>query len=154
MRRFLARVARDSRGFTLAEAVLAAGLAALVLFAALDISWRVWGIAKTGNDRFNETTELRDAAMWVTRDLRQAEKVNDASPGRLDLTVNDGTVYYTLRGGGLVRGEGNSKRVVARGVAAADFSADKRKDGVLVTVELKGEKGGKVRTCVWVYAGS
>lgn len=154
MRRFLARVARDSRGFTLAEAVLAAGLAALVLFAALDISWRVWGLVGAGRARFDEESELRGATYWVTRDLRRAEEVNDAAPGGLDLTVNGGTVSYVLRDGSLVRCESGSERIVARGLAAAAFSADEREGGKLVVVELAGSKGGKVRTCVWVYAGS
>jgi len=153
MYRFLARVTRGSRGFTLAEAVLAAGLAVLVLLAALEVSWRVWGLVGSSRARFNEDTELRNAAYWVTRDLRRAEAVGNATAGRLDLTLADGTaVSYALDGGSLVRTEGTSRRTVAKGLTAADFSADKRQGGALVTTEFRGQKGG-VRACVWVYSG-
>lgn len=150
--RFLARTVHDNRGFTLAEAVLAAGLAVLVLLAALELSWRVWGLVGSSRARFNEDAELRNAAYWVTRDLRQAEAVGNATAGRLEVSVGGNTVAYTLDGGSLVRTEGTSRRTVARGLMAADFSADKRQGGVLVTAEFRGQKGG-VRACVWVYTG-
>jgi hypothetical protein len=152
MYRFLVRATRDSRGFTLAEAVLAAGLAVLVLLAALEVSWRVWGLVGSSRARFDEEAELRNAAYWVTRDLRRAEAVDGAAPGRLELTVGGNTVAYTLDGGSLVREEGGTKRAVARGLAAADFSAEERDGGVLVTAEFRGQKGG-VRACAWVYTG-
>jgi hypothetical protein len=145
---------KDSRGLTLVETVAAAGLIFLVLIAALELSWRVWDFAAKGRESFNETTELRTAVMWVSRDLRRAEDVDDAAPGRLVLTVNGTAVTYTLDGDELTREEGGSRRVVARGIAKADFGAGSREGGVLVTAELTGKKGNEVRTCVWVYTGS
>lgn len=153
MRHFFNAI-RNSRGFTLVEVVLAAGLAVLVLLAALGISWRAWGLLSKDRARFDETTELRSAAMWVTRDLRCAGGVAEVSASRLSLDIDGSTVTYTLGGGKLTREEGGAWRIVARGLTGADFSSESRDGGVLVTVEFAGEKGGKVRTCVWVYTGS
>lgn len=153
MRRFTNFFA-DSRGFTLVEIVVAAGLALLVLTTALELSWRVWGFAAKSREGFNETTELRTAVMWVSRDLRCAEKVDGAAPGRLVLTVNGAAVTYTLEGDTLVREENGSRRAVACSLAEAGFGAESRDGGVLVTAEFAGGKGGEVRTCVWVYTGS
>jgi len=134
--------------------VIAAALAVLVIVAAFDTSWRGLFLAKLMQKNFNETAELRNAAYWVTGDLRRASAVVEAAPGRLELTSADGrTVAYALDGGSLVRTEGASRRTVARGLTAADFSADERDGGVLVAAEFRGERGGSVRTAVWVPGG-
>lgn len=148
------RFVKDSRGFTLLGVTVAIGLMALVLVVALELSWRAWGLAAGSRESFNETTELRSAAMWVSRDLRRAGGVTEAAPGRLVLTVSGATVSYSLDGNELTREEGGSRRAVARGIAEANFGAEERNGGALVTAEFTGEKGGKVRTCVLVYAGS
>lgn len=152
MIQLLVRMVRDKYGFTLIEVALAAGLTVLVLLAALEVSWRVWGLVGISSVNFNENAELRNATYWVTRDLRRAETIDAAIPGRLVITAGNNTIVYTLDGDSLVRGEGNSRRTVAKGITVADFSADKRDGGVLVAAEFKGQKGG-VRTCVWVYTG-
>ena len=134
--------------------VIAATLAVLVIVAASDTSWRALFLTKLMQKDFNETSELRNAAYWVTGDLRRASAVVDAAPGRLELTSAGGrTVAYALDGGSLVRAEGASRRTVARGLTAADFSADERDGGVLVAAEFRGERGGSVRTAVWVPGG-
>lgn len=135
--------------------VVAGALAVLVIVAAFDTSWRGLFLVKMMQKNFNETSELRNAAYWVTGDLRRASAVVDAAPGRLELTSAGGrTVAYALDGGSLVRTEGASRRTVARGLAAAEFSADGRDGGVLVAAEFRGERGGSVRTAVWVPAAS
>ncbi|KYH30646.1 hypothetical protein MOMUL_29790 [Moorella mulderi DSM 14980] len=135
--------------------MVASALAALVIVAALDTTWRGLFLAKLAQKQFDETTELRNAAQWVTRDLRRASAVAEAGPGRLEFTSADGgTVAYALDGGSLVRTEGASRRTVAKGLTAAAFSADEREGGVLVTAEFTGERGGNVRTAVWVPAAS
>lgn len=144
---------RDSRGFTLVETVVTAGLIFLVLIAALELSWRAWGFAAKGRESFNETTELRTAIMWVFRDLRCAEDVGEAALGRLVLTVNGTAVIYILDGDELTREEGGFRRIVAHGLTSAVFSSESRDGGTLVTVEFAGRKED-VRTCVWVYTGS
>lgn len=137
------------------ELVAASALAVLVIAAALDFTWRGLLFSKQTQKRFDETTELRNAAYWVTGDLRRASAVVGAAPGRLELTSADGrTVAYALDGGSLVRTEGTSKRTVARGLTAADFSAEEKDGGVLVAAEFRGERGGSVRTAVWMPSGS
>jgi hypothetical protein len=160
MRRAL-RALESSRGFTLAEVAVAAGLVAVLLFAALDISWRAWGILSRGRAGFDETTELRSAAEWVCRDLRRADDIDWAAPGSLSLVVWDaagswgrGTVVYELQDGALVRDDMGWRRVVARGLESADFFAEERDGGVLVTADFAGKNGRRVRTCVWLYTGS
>lgn len=151
--RLFARLLRDQRGFTLLELVVAAGLAVLILVFAFDVTWRALSIVHAQQGSFNETTELRDAAMWVSRDLRCADGVTEAAPGRLVLTVSGATVTYSLEENEITREEGGSRRAVARGIAEANFGAEDRDGSVLVTAEFTGEKGGKVRTCVCIYTG-
>lgn len=145
----------NQRGFTLLELVVASALAVLVIVAAFDTTWRGLFLVKLMQKDFDETAELRNAVHWVTRDLRRASAVAGAGPGRLELTAAGGeAVAYALDGGSLVRTEGASRRTVARGLAAAGFSAEEKEGGVLVAAEFTAERGGSVRTAVWVPGGN
>ncbi|MGB9887077.1 MAG: hypothetical protein ACPLRW_08775 [Moorellales bacterium] len=143
------------------EVVVAAGLAVVVFVAALDLSWRGLGLVEKARRGFEEAAELRNAAAWVTRDLRRAESIDWAASGSLSMQVWDsgggwgmGTVVYELRDGVLVRDDMGWVKEVARGLERADFCVEERDGGVLVTAEFAGKNGGRARTCVWVYTGS
>lgn len=140
----------NRRGFTLLEVILVASLAALVLLAALEISWRVWNVVGTSRENFNEDAELRNAVYWVTRDLRRTEAVNTAIPGKLVISTANKTIVYMLDNESLTRNENNSQRIVAKGITAANFSAKEQDSGILVTAEFRGQKRG-IRTCVLVH---
>ena len=153
MIRLSRHIMHNRRGFTLLEVILVASLAALVLLAGLEISWRVWSVVGTSRENFNEDAELRNAVYWVTRDLRRAEAVNTAVPGRLAVSTASKTIVYTFDNKSLIRNENNSQRIVAKGITAADFSAKEQDGGILVIAEFKGQKRG-IRTCVWIYTGN
>lgn len=151
-------------GFTLLEVTVAASLAILVFATALDLSWRGLGLGEKARRGFDETVELRSAVAWVTRDLRRARAVDYALPGSLSVVVQDasgpggnwgeGIVTYQLENGNLIRDDMGWVKTVARGLARADFSAEERDGGVLITAEFIGANGGRSRACVWIYTGS
>jgi len=150
MIRLPGQIMHNRRGFTLLEVILVASLAALVLLAALEISWRVWNVVGTSRENFNEDAELRNAVYWVTRDLRRTEAVNTAIPGKLVISTANKTIVYMLDNESLTRNENNSQRIVAKGITAANFSAKEQDSGILVTAEFRGQKRG-IRTCVLVH---
>lgn len=151
IRRTVTFLMRDRRGFTLLETVLAIGLAMILLVTVFDLSWRVWTILNISSERFNEDMELNMAVQWITRDLRRAETVNIAMPGRLEIGVGGGKISYVLDGNLLVRTENDTTRkILLKDLTEVNFSAEERKGGVLVAVELK-RREGSVRSCVWVY---
>lgn len=153
------RISAES-GLTLIETVLVAGILAALALVALELSlhaWRVPVLLSTKTDAF---TELRSAALWVERDLRRARDVDWAVPGSLSLVVWDaaggwgqGTVTYELQDGVLVRDDMGWRRVVARGLERADFSAEERDGGVFVTAVFTDANGNRVDTGVWVFTG-
>lgn len=150
----------DSRGLALWEAVVAAALLAALLLAALQLSLRAWDVPARLRHATDEMTELRNACLWVEKDLRRARDVDYAAPGGLSLSVWDsaggggaGTVAYELHDGALVRDDMGWRRTVARGLERADFFAEERDGGVLVTAEFEGKDGRKMKTSVWVFTG-
>lgn len=147
-------------GFTLVEAVLAAGVLAVLVLVVLELSLHAWRIPALLGTRTNACTELRNAALWVERDLRRARDVDWAVPGSLSLVVWDaaggwgqGTVTYELQDGVLVRDDMGWRRVVARGLERADFSAEERDGGVFVTAVFTDANGNRVNTGIWVFTG-
>lgn len=138
-------------GFTLVEAVLAAALLSVIALVVLELSLHAWGVPALLGVRTNACTELRNAAMWVERDLRRASGVSGGGAS-ITFTFSDGTqATYSLLGNRLVRIAGNNQRVVARSVASADFSLTKGSGGVFVTAVFTSTDGSRVDTGVWVF---
>lgn len=140
-------------GFTLVEAVLAAALLSVLALVVLDLSLRAWGIPTMLGTRTEASTELRNAALWVERDLRRA---SDVSGGwsNLTLTLGDGTqITYMLSGDELVRISGDSRRAVARSIASASFSLSDGDGGTFVSAVFTSKNGSRMDTGVWVFKG-
>jgi hypothetical protein len=172
---------KDKKGLMLLEVVVASSLAMMLLLVILDMSWRVWGVFGVGKVQFDETSELRKAIYWVTRDLRSADKntivIVDANNNigiePHTLTMNIGTpdvpdvvIYKIDSSNKLVRIENGIQRTIASGIAfdknAVNFSSTQIKDstgtwvGTQVTVTFNGVervKEGKegFRSCIMVY---
>lgn len=150
MNQFLKKITRNKRGFTLLEIILVSVLGALVFLSALEIYLQVWNTIEISRKNFREIAELRNAVYWISHDLYRAESVSTASSDKLIINTNNKTVIYILDKKSLVRYEDSSKRTIAEGITLANFSAAEQKNGILVTIQLKGQKKG-VRTCIWIY---
>ena len=134
----------SSRGWALAEVVIAAALSALLFFALLDVSWRIPALSAGARERFWGESSARSAALALCRDLRGAGKVLEVSEALLRLDVGGQEVVWAFSGGALTR--------LAGGVQKSwSFSAVRfRQDGNLVEVSLDGPSG-PVRLAVMVY---
>lgn len=146
------RFLRGERGFTLTEVTVSGALLTLVLIAALGLSVRASAVVARQGEDFEAATQLRQAAMWITRDLRQASWIDFAAigAGELSLTVSGTKVSYVLTGDGLIRqDEGGNERLVATALDGVSFSTEGGPGGVWVSVELAG-RGKSVKTVVWV----
>lgn len=146
------RFLRGERGFTLTEITVSGALLTLVLVAALGLSVRASAVVARQGEDFDAATQLRQAAMWVTRDLRQASWIDFASmgAGEFSLTVSGTRVSYVLTGSRLIRREeGGNERLVATQLEGISFSTKSGPGGVWVSVEMAG-RGKSVKTVVWV----
>lgn len=151
-KKFLKKFLIDRRGFTLIEAALTAGVLAVIALIVLELSLHAWRIPAFLSAETDAATEMRNAALWVERDLRRASAVSEAGPGNLSLTLTDGTeAAYVLSGSRLVRDAGGQQKTVARGLAAADFSQTERNGGVYVKATFTNANGSKAGTGVWIF---
>lgn len=142
----LKRPGKES-GFTLVEALVAFAVISVALLVVFEAWWRGSVLAAQGERAYLDAEELRQAAMWVTADLRKAKGVLQAAPGSLVLVQDAGGVAYSLSGGQLLREAGGAPRVIARGLAGAGFS----KEGRLVKAVFVSRTGKRVETGVCVY---
>ncbi|MDI6604228.1 MAG: hypothetical protein QME35_03675 [Thermoanaerobacteraceae bacterium] len=177
MHRIFSRL-KGNKGLTLLEVVVASSLAMMLLLVVLEMSWRVWGVFGISKVHFDETSELRKAIYWVTRDLRSADKntivIVDAMKDPITnniigiephtLTMNIGTAdvvtYKIDSSNNLVRIENGIQRTIASGIAfdknVVNFSKENKVGGTLVTVTFNGverAKEGKegLQSCIMVY---
>ncbi|QSZ28031.1 hypothetical protein ACETAC_04010 [Aceticella autotrophica] len=169
MRRISSRL-KDKKGLTLLEVVVASSLAMVLLIVVLEMSWHVWGVFGKSKVHFDETSELRKAIYWVTRDLRSADKntivIVDAKgiePHTLTMKIGtaDVVTYKIDSSNNLVRIENNIiQRTIASGIAfdkdEFNFKEEDKVSGTLVTVTFNGverAKEGKegLQSCIMVY---
>lgn len=146
------RFLRGERGFTITEVTVSGALLTLVLIAALGLSVRASTVVARQREDFDAATQLRQAAMWITRDLRQASWIDFTAieAGEFSLTVSGRRVTYVLTGNNLIRREeGGSERLVATQLDGVSFSTESGPGGVWVGAELVG-RGKLVKTVVWV----
>jgi len=136
----------SSRGWALAEVVVAGALSALLFFALLDVSWRVPVLAAQARDRFLDESSARSAALALCRDLRGAGRVLEVSDTVLRLDVGGHEVVWRFSGGVLTRSAGGA------GKSWPFWAVRFRRDGNLVEAELDGASG-PLRLAVMVYGG-
>lgn len=142
----LKRPGKES-GFTLVEVLVAFAVISVALLVVFEAWWRGSVLAAQGERAYLDTEELRQAAMWVTTDLRKANRVVQAVSGRLVLVQDAGSVTYSLQGNQLLREAGGTPKTVARGLAEADFL----EEGLLVKAVFVSRAGKRVETGVCVY---
>ncbi|MEW5935471.1 MAG: hypothetical protein AB1816_17975 [Bacillota bacterium] len=136
----------SSRGWALAEVVVAGALSALLFFALLDVSFRVPALTREARGWFWDESSARSAALALCRDLRGAGRVLEVSEAVLRLDVGGQEVGWSFSGGVLTRSAGGA-------VKSWPFSAVRfRRDGNLVEAELDGPSG-PLRLAVMVYGG-
>lgn len=136
----------SSKGWALAEVVVAAALSALLFFALLDASWRVPAVAAQARDRFAGESSARSAALALCRDLRGAGRVLEVSDTLLRLDAGGQEVAWSFSGGILTRSAAGAEK--SWRLPAVRF----RRDGSLVEVSLDGPSG-PLRFAVMVYGG-
>ena len=136
----------SSKGWALAEVVVAGALSALLFFALLDVSFRVPALAREARGWFWDESSARSAALALCRDLRGAGRVLEVSDAVLRLDVGGQEVDWRFSGGVLTRSAGGAAK--SWPFSAVSF----RRDGNLVEASLDGASG-PLRLAVMVYGG-
>lgn len=135
----------SSRGWALAEVVIAGALSALLFFALLDLSWRVPALSVRARAGFEDASLARSAFLALCRDLRGTRKVLEVSDTLLRLDIGGQEVSWSFSGELLVRSAGGVSR--SWRFSEVRFS---RKSGGPVEVFLDGP-AGPLRTAVMIY---
>ena len=154
MRR-LNQLRSESRGFTLAESVVAIGILTIVMSIMGSALYRALGTQQGVVDEGLAINELRKGLGWIGEDVKMASSTNVIDGGSplptLVLTWTDEfggasqahTITYSLDGDRLVRDYDGSSHTVARRVDSAEFF----RNGQVVTAEFGVDAGaGTVRT--------
>ena len=137
----------SSKGWALAEVVVAGALSALLFVALLDVAWRVPALSERVRAGFEDASSARSAFLALCRDLRGAGRVLEVSDTVLRLDVGGQEVAWSFSAGELVRSAGGASRLWR--FSGVRFS---REPGGPVRVFLDGP-AGPMRTAVMVYEG-
>lgn len=121
----------DASGSTLAEVVVAVGIATLAVGMVGRGIFQVFFLERVWHERVTTTQEVRQAFTWFARDALNARSTTllEGAPPAQSVTLiwtdRNGiphSVTYSLSGGLLMREENGVQNVLARNVVAGGFS--------------------------------
>jgi hypothetical protein len=120
----------DESGVTLVEALVAAGIATMIVGVLGTAIFLCMRVTEEGNNEFRTQHDVQNAGYWITRDGQSAQ-TTDLVPGAEDVEtmtlewnagVDDHTVVYYLAGTDLQRQIDGDEMTIARHVTSVGFS--------------------------------
>lgn len=142
------KIGTDQRGFTLAEFLMAAGIAVMLVGVLGSAIFQFVRVTEQGNDQFRALHDVQNAGYWITLDGRRAETtdlvegaqpVESATLGWTDRGQAH-TSTYSLSGTDLQRNYDGTITTVARYVSSVGFSISA--EGY-ITVNVTSSPGGR-----------
>lgn len=149
---FTSRSVRRAAGYTLAEIMIAAGIASIVgLVLAVAALHTVYSLKAISNYVINEQ-ESRAANDWLSRDIRRASSVAQTSVNNITLTITNSLVTYSYNATShtVSRQTANETKVLLRGCRQARFTVyQENAIGAAYEQFTPGTNGAKLVEYYW-----